>query len=476
MCFSAIAGKNATTTGSVILGTNDDWPGCPGQVHHVPARTFGKEDCFISVKGARIPQPAKTYAYTYHAAAYETGTFPVSWADGMNENQVAVSMQGVYTFQNLQTDHDLLEADDLTVLVMQRGQTARQSIKMLASLIETYGFSVSTVEGAAGVACLAIADPEEGFFFEIIPGGYWAARRVADDTLECRPNCFGIDNLDFEDKENFLYSSNLKTYAEKQGLMHPGKPFDFAAVFGEGENKNPVYGGSQNPVNQLRRWRTVNLASGADNSLDSKVYTAKVSHLIDAKWMMNLLRDTLEGTPYDLTTFPEAGIHKNPFWMETSTSIGQSGTVMASVAELRKNGDTHTGGRLWIGCSNTHLSLFLPTYMASEGMPAPYEIGEMGDYDTASAWWVFQETGQLCYRNYKEIAKKLVIPAFRQLEDRFIRGCDELETALYPNTPSRTAKAKEYTHACAMEAYHLALSLGKKIKGKYLCNTILDWL
>ena len=474
MCFSAIAGKNTTTTGCVILGTNDDWPGCPGQVHHVPAKSWNKEDCFISVTGTRIPQPAKTYAYTYHAAAYETGTFPISWADGMNENQVAVSMQGVYTFQNLQTDRDLLEADDLTVLVMQRGQTARQSIKMLGSLIETYGFSVSTIEGAAGVACLAIADPEEGFFFEIIPGGYWAARRVADDALECRPNCFGIDNLDFEDEKNFLYSANLKTYVEKQNLWKPGECLDFASVFGEGENINPVYGGTQNPVNQLRRWRAVNLASGEDHPLDSKIYAATVSPPIDAKWMMDLLRDTLEKTPYDLTDCKEAGVHKNPFWMETSTSIGQGGTVTASVAELRREGNAHAGGRFWIGCSNTHLSIFLPTYIASEGLPAPYTIGEMGDYDLSSAWWAFQETGQLCYRNYEEIAKKVVIPAFRQLEERFIQGCEELEATLPKHAAGQSLKA--YTHDCAMEAYHLALSLAKKIKGKYLCNTILDWL
>lgn len=105
----------------------------------------------------------------------------------MNENQVSVGMMGVYEFRNCQTEKDILEADDITLLLLERGRTARQAIEMIGELIEEYGYTVSSIDGAAGAVCMAVADPEEGFFLELVPGGKWVAKRVADDEVECRP-------------------------------------------------------------------------------------------------------------------------------------------------------------------------------------------------------------------------------------------------------------------------------------------------
>ena len=54
----------------------------------------------------------------------------------MNENQVSVGMMGVYEFRNCQTEKDILEADDITLLLLERGRTARQAIEMIGELIE----------------------------------------------------------------------------------------------------------------------------------------------------------------------------------------------------------------------------------------------------------------------------------------------------------------------------------------------------
>ena len=125
MCFSVIVGRNASAAGHVLLAANDDWPGCPGHVHYVPRRAWDGGDTFLTVKGTPIPQVPLTYGYTYSAAAYETGTRRVSWADGVNDQRVAVSMQGVYAFADYQKEGDLLECDDLVILMLERGRTAR---------------------------------------------------------------------------------------------------------------------------------------------------------------------------------------------------------------------------------------------------------------------------------------------------------------------------------------------------------------
>ena len=88
MCFGLIAGRNTTVSGAVLAGANDDWPGCPGHTHFKPHIVHTPDEYFLAVKGHHIPQAAETYAYTYTACAYETGTRPISWADGMNESGV----------------------------------------------------------------------------------------------------------------------------------------------------------------------------------------------------------------------------------------------------------------------------------------------------------------------------------------------------------------------------------------------------
>ena len=35
---------------------------------------------------------------------------------------------------------------------------------------------------------MAVADPEEGFFLELVPGGKWVAKRVADDEVDVLTN------------------------------------------------------------------------------------------------------------------------------------------------------------------------------------------------------------------------------------------------------------------------------------------------
>ena len=470
MCFGLIAGRSTTRSGAVLAGANDDWPGCPGHTHFQAHAFHTAEDHFLTVKGKEIPQAAETYAYTFTACAYETGTRPVSWADGMNEHQVSVGMMGVYEFRNCQTEKDLLEADDITMLILERGRTARQAIEYVGELIREYGFTVSSIDGAEGPVCMAVADPTEGFFLELVPGGLWAAKRVADDEVECRPNCFGIQEIDFSDNENFLYSANLRDYALRNDLWHEGEPFNFTNIYGIGPRVNETYGGADRPVNYMRRWDCLHTLCGADTDLLAPVYAAKPNRKLSAADIMHALTDTMENTPYDLALAAEAGVHHNPLWMTTSTSVGQGGTVVSMVYDLRR-GDSAAGGCMWVACAAAKLSVYVPVFTAGKGLPKEYTWGECGEYDLGSAWWAFQEVEELCFRNYEEIACKHVIPAFRTMQQEFLA---ERERLL-----DESASAEElcaFSHTSARSAYTKALELGKYIKGKFLCNTILEWL
>lgn len=483
MCFSVIAGRNTTTTGTVIMGVNNDWPGSPGQVHHQPRKSYAKHDTFVTVKGVHIPQVAETFAYTYTVCDYETGTRPLSWADGMNENQVAVGMTGVYNFHNAQTADDILEADELSILILERAMTARQAIQIIGDLIDEYGYTVSSIEEGAGAATIAVSDPNEGFFLELVPGGLWVAKRVSDDEVECRPNCYGTQEVNFLDNDTFMYSENLRSYAIEHGLYDETEPFNFSKVFSQGPIVSDTFGGTDREVNQLRRYNCVHRLCSLEHHPSLYIYKGIPTEQISILDIMNVLRDTFEDTEYDLSQRKEAGAAHNPLWMEVSHSIGQGGTVFSMVFEfsvndrLPKDTAKNLQACMWTAPAASKLSCYIPFYILANDIPKPYQIALTGDYDLDSAWWAFQEVGQLCYRNYDAIAKELVIPKFNKLQHKFFDQQQILNHELATlNNTERVELLNKFTHDCAMEAYEEALRLGKYIKGKYLSNTILEWL
>ena len=78
------------------------------------------------------------------------------------------------------------------------------------------------------------------------------AKRVGDDEVECRPNCFGTQEIDFSDTKNFICSKNLRSYALENGLWKEGEPFNFTKIYGTGPLANDTYGGADWPVNRMR--------------------------------------------------------------------------------------------------------------------------------------------------------------------------------------------------------------------------------
>ena len=132
---------------------------------------------------------------------------------------------------------------------------------------------------------------------------------------------------------------------------------------------------------------------------------------------------------------------------------------------------------MWIASAASKLSCFVPFYLAASNIPNSYQLAITGDYDLDSAWWAFQEVGQLCYRNYDAIAKNLVIPKFNQLQHKFFDEQQRLKQKINDLDEDESIRLlAEFTNNSAIEAYEIALELGKYIKGKYLSNTIVEWL
>ena len=294
---------------------------------------------------------------------------------------------------------------------------------------------------------------------------------VDDDKAECRPNCFGIGEIDFADSARFLCSPGLYELAIEKGCINSGEPLNFTLAFGGDYSElNPGYGGALNPVNTFRKWGTLHRLGGLDIPLDAQIYDCRPLRAVTRADLMELMRDTLAGTPYDLALRPEAGPHHNPFWMEISTSIAQSGTVICMVADLSSALPDALGSSIWFAFGNACLSPFIPCYTGGCGLPAAYQRGQCGDFRAEDAWWNFHETAQLCERNYEAIAPTEIIPVYHELEAQFARDMAQAEhyaAAIFSQSPENAlASLVSLTDRQALYALDLSMRIARKITGE----------
>jgi dipeptidase len=478
-CSAFIIGKDATADGSVILGGADDWPGFAGRVARVEQKEHKNGETYLLISGAEIPQAPVTYAYNYNSSVYELGTRKeASWMYGVNENQVAVSMAGTYNFKEIKADSPkALQGDDLTTLVLERATSARHAVELLGALIDEYGFKISDPASGWGAVTVAIADANEGWWFEPIPGGKWIAQRVADHKVSFRPNCYGTTAVNVKDNKNFILSKGLVEYATGQGWFDPKtETFDFVKAY-TFETNNPEDWGATQDINNLRRWRYACLFSGKDMPLDEFIYEVVPDRKLTIQDAMAVFRDHLQGTEYDPAESAAGGEFKNPFPTGFGNTINHGGTVASQIAQLRNWMPNEIGGVMWLALDTPTTSVYIPWYVGINSIPETYILARSGEYDEKAAWWVFNEVGNLVRRMYNKAAVEDVIPAWQKFEkEQFevVGAMEKVALELY-KTSGKEATSQFLTTFSGnqgLRAYEKAKGLANMLRGKYSDATV----
>ena len=120
----------------------------------------------------------------------------------------------------------LIDYGSLIYIALQRSKTAREAIKVMTDLVETYGYCSSG-------ETFSICDPNEAWIMEMMGQGagskkvVWVALRVPDDAICAHANQSRIGKFDMKDKKNVMYSKDVVKFARKQGWFS-GKDEDFS--------------------------------------------------------------------------------------------------------------------------------------------------------------------------------------------------------------------------------------------------------
>lgn len=235
-CTSIMVGRKASADGSVMTSHTCDskyrtW------MQSVAPKDFAR-DTVMSVYSGRmhteypgsfdgmketgkIPQARHTYRFLDTA-------YPC-----LNEKQLAIG-ETTYTGLDTMVNKDgMFMIEELERIVLERCSTAREAITLMGKLIKEYGYCDSG-------ECLTIADPKEVWIFEVQgegpdkKGGVWAAARIPDDHIAVSANISRIGKIDFKDKDNFMYSDNVKDVAKKMGLWDGKGDFSFWKAYSKG--------------------------------------------------------------------------------------------------------------------------------------------------------------------------------------------------------------------------------------------------
>ncbi len=408
-CTSIIVTKGASADGSVIITYSCDGEFLP-RFRLYPAADHGVSDK-VEIRGFRgkrgeIPEVAHTYKVL----------------DLMNEFQVAI---GETTFDGrpeLVNPDGLLDYPQLMVLALERAKTAREAIKVMADLVEKYGYESSGES-------FSIADKDEAWIMEMIGtgkgghGALWVAQRIPDGMICAHANMSRIGEFPLQDPENCLYSKNVISFAIEKGYYNPKKgPFSFSFVYNPPTEQQVKYSARRVWSIFRRAAPTLNLSPDYSSSVkNAKPYPLwiKPDQKLSVRDVMGLHRDHYEGTAFDMTKDLTAGPFGAPdrwrpiswkvdgkdYSWERPIATQQVGFIF--VSQSRSFVPDAVGGVYWYGMDNPFTNFFVPLYTSITDAPEAYTQGSMQAFSRDSAWWTFNFVANYANLRYSDMIQDI---------------------------------------------------------------------
>lgn len=417
-CTSIIIGKKASLDGSIIIGRNEDskaaWP-----KHFVvhPHKKFITKQSFKSTdNNLELPLPQERFKYT--ATPEWTDEFGLFEEDGINEYNVAMSAtESAYSNQNVLAYDPLVKdtgigEEAMVTITLPYVKTAKEGVLRLGKLIEEYG--TSETNG------ILFADIDEAWYMETGSGHHWVAERIPDNAYIIAANQLSIEEIDFNDPNNFLFSQNLIEFVNKNHLNPDYDGFNFKHIFGTNDESDQIYNiprvwSGQRMFNPHTTDKTI---SNIDNLPFIKIPEKKLS-IYDAQ---RFLADHFDGTDYD----PLKKTDKSHLFRPISLAKNQEAHLLQLRPELPKE----IQGIQWLSMGVTAQSVFVPFYTNIDDTPEIYKKGD-AKYSNDSAYWIFKEASVLLDSHYNKFNKhynEVQQNTANQLHNLLIQSDQQIQT------------------------------------------------
>jgi dipeptidase len=509
-CTDIVAGKDATVDGSVITSHTADGAFYDARVRIIPGRTHEKgetasvfwnitnEEYGPAVKIGEIPQVEKTYSY-FHVG------YPF-----MNEHGVAIGETTIGQKEELKTFRPdaraIMTVEQLEVFGLQRGKTAREAIRVMGDLAEKYGFLPSC--GSEG-ECLTVTDSEEAWIFELRstgmmwtpesgkPGAIWVAQRVPDDMVVVVPNMSRIQEIDPDDKDNFMVAEGYRQFAIDMGWYDPegDEPFIWQRAY------SPLTGNDDWALSSMwvrNRLHTIHKILAPSQEWDpnaetmSYPFAIKPEKKVSVADVMEMLRSHMTGTPFDMyedgawyvrdgekcvksplaTPFPNRDVRRL-LGIDYNRPVSKWDCAYSFVSQARSDVPDVMRTILWFGYDNPHTSCYVPIYNGVTDTKESWRTFDREQFSLESAQWGFILSDELVNHRYGDAMADLKAvrdPMEKGFFDR-IAEVDAEAVKLYKESPEKARKyLTDFTLECMDQVERAWWGLNWNLITKYNNN------
>ena len=509
-CTNFLVTKGATTDGSTFVTYAADSHVLYGELYYRAAASFPKGTEFevIDWDSGRPLGKIKQAEVTY------------SVVGNMNEYQLVIGETTYGGVDCLQHCDGIIDYGSLIYITLQRAKNAREAIKVMAELVEEYGYAS---EGES----FSIADPNEVWIMEMIGkgkphydtikgkpvlnkkwnnGAVWVARRIPDGYVCAHANQARITTFPMEKaSKNSISSKNLKKIFDKDvDVVYAEDVVEFARMKGlyKGTDENFSFSDTYNPVTfsgaracEARVYAFFNRVAGGMEKYEKYAMGydlknrmplwIKPDRQLDVHDMMMLMRDHYEGTPMDMTKDVGAGPFKCPYrWRpmsfsvdgneyihERATSTQQTG--FSFVAQCRGNLPRKVGGVLWFGVDDTYSTVYCPMFCGITEIPECFREGNgnMLEYSETAAFWLFNQVSNFAYLRYSDMIKDIQ-RVQTELEMDFIDRVRDVSEDFAQNGDNLEARLNNFSSEMANNMFNSWRELSHQLLVKYIDGNI----
>ena len=436
-CTNLIVGKKASKDGSVMCSYSADDYGMFIGLCHFPAGKHPKGemrkvyDWDTNEYHGEIPEAEETY----------------NVIGNINEYQVSIGETTFGGREEMVDTTGILDYGSLIYIALQRSKTAREAIKVMTELTETYGYCS---EGETFTIC----DPNEAWIMEMMgkgPGSkgvVWVALSIPDDAICAHANQSRIRTFNKKDKKNVIVSDDCIGYARRMGWFDgEDKDFSFCEAYAV-----PDFSGRR--ICDARVWSFFNhFSDGMDRYIpyvEGKLENTEPLPLwivpkrkVSLQDMEACMRDHYEGTPFSLDKDPGKGVWDMPYrptpltytvdgkkyFNERPISTQQS--AFSYVAQLRSWLPRQIGGILWFGNDDGNMVAYTPVYCGNTVRPECYNTkgADAVTFSNKNAFWVCNWVSNMVYPRYS-----LMFPSLKEVRD-------SLDNSYFANQPEVEKKA-----------------------------------
>ena len=450
-CSNFIVGKKASVDGSVMCSYSADDYGMFQYLCHYPAAKHAKgEMCKIfdwdsNKYYGEIPEAAETY----------------NVVGNINEWQVTIGETTYGGREEMVDSTGIMDYGSLIYVALQRSKTAREAIKVMTTLANTYGYN-------SGGETFTICDPNEAWIMEMMgkgagsKGAVWVALRIPDDAICAHANQSRIGKFNMKDKKNVMYAKDVVSFARNKGWFK-GKDADFSWKMAYAK---PDFSGRR--FCDARAWAMLNhfydmspyldWALGKNPDAQDMPLWVVPNKKVSVQDVENVMRDHYEGTPLSVAGGSDIGggiwempyrptplmykVDGKQYFNERPVSTQQSGFVF--VSQMRSWLPREIGGVFWFANDDANMAAFTPVYCSMTERPECYNTpgADALHFSKKNAYWVCNMTSNMVYPRYS-----LMFPTLKEVRDSLDNsyfaaqaGVEKKAQELYAQNPQAAVK------------------------------------